>query len=101
MSSQEEQTEQRRSNLGELAKLGAEIYPRRFDRRHAISELVGQYGERTRDELEEARIESKTSGRILAIRSFGKANFLVISDGIARIQAYIRHDAPPPLDFQI
>jgi lysyl-tRNA synthetase class 2 len=101
MSSQEEQTEQRRSNLGELAKLGVEIYPRRFDRRHAISELVGQYGERTHDELEEARIETKTSGRILAIRSFGKANFLVLSDGIARIQAYIRHDALPPLDFQI
>ena len=90
MSSQEEQIQQRRSNLEELAKLGVEIYPRRFDRRHTISELVGQYGERTHDELEAARIETKTSGRILAIRSFGKANFLVLSDGIARIQVYIR-----------
>ncbi len=100
MSSQEEQIQQRRSNLEELAKLGVEIYPRRFDRRHTISELVGQHGERTHDELEADRIETRTSGRILAIRSFGKANFLVLSDGIARIQVYIRQDALPPLEFQ-
>jgi len=101
MSSQEEQIQQRRSNLEELAKLGVEIYPRRFDRRHTISELVQEYGERTHDELEGDRIETTTSGRILAIRSFGKANFLVLSDGIARIQVYIRQDALPPLEFQI
>ncbi len=101
MSSQEEQIRQRRSNLEGLAKLGVEIYPRRFDRRHTISELVRQYGERTHDDLEETRIETTTSGRILAIRSFGKANFLVLSDGIARTQVYIRQDGLPPLGFQI
>src|SRR5580765_4293617 len=101
MSSQEEQPQQRRSNLEELARLGVEIYPRRFDRRQTISELVREHGERTHDDLEEARLETKTSGRILAIRSFGKANFLVLSDGLARIQIYIRQDALPPLDFQI
>jgi lysyl-tRNA synthetase, class II len=101
MSSQEEQVQQRRSNLEELTKLGVQIYPRRFDRRHTISELVQQYGERTHDELEADRTETTTSGRILAIRSFGKANFLVLSDGIARIQVYIRQDALPPLEFQI
>jgi hypothetical protein len=31
-----------------------------------------------------------TSGRILGIRSFGKANFLVLSDGRERIQVYIK-----------
>ena len=101
MSSQEEQIQQRRANLEELAKLGVEVYPRRFDRRHTISVLVDQYGGRSHDELEADRIETTTSGRILAIRSFGKANFLVVSDGLAKIQVYIRQDALPPLDFQI
>src|SRR5437870_8560249 len=77
MSSQDEQIQQRRANLNELAKLGIDVYPRRFERRHTIADLVSQYGERTRDELEAERIETTTSGRILAIRSFGKANFLV------------------------
>ena len=101
MSSQEEQVQQRRSNLEELARLGVEIYPRRFDRRQTISELVAQYGERSHDDLETERIETTVGGRILAIRSFGKANFLVLSDGLAKVQVYIRQDALPPLDFQI
>src|SRR3979409_2126833 len=101
MSSESDQTEQRRTNLTELEKLGVEIYPRTFERRHAISELVDRYGARTHDELEAERIESITSGRILAIRAFGKANFLVLSDGHAKIQAYIRQDALPELDFKI
>jgi lysyl-tRNA synthetase class 2 len=101
MSSQDEQTQQRQSNLAELEKLGIEIYPSTFERRHTITELVDAYGQRTHDELEGDRIETITSGRILAIRAFGKANFLVLSDGHAKIQVYIRMDSLPELDFKI
>jgi lysyl-tRNA synthetase class 2 len=101
MTSQEEQLQQRLDNLSELSRLGVDVYPRRFDRRHSIATLVEQYGARTHDELEADRIETITSGRILAIRSFGKANFLVLSDGLAKIQVYIRQDSVPALDFQI
>jgi lysyl-tRNA synthetase class 2 len=101
MSSQDEQVQQRQSNLAELAKLGVETYPRTFERRHTIAELVDAYGSRTHDELEADRIETTTAGRILAIRAFGKANFLVLSDGRAKIQVYVRQDALPELDFKI
>jgi lysyl-tRNA synthetase, class II len=101
MSSQDEQAQQRRANLEELSKLGVEIYPRTFERRHTISQLVEDHGPRTHDELEAARTETVTSGRILGIRSFGKANFLVISDGRARMQVYLRQDSMPELDFKI
>ena len=101
MSSQEEQIQQRRANLEAIKKLGVDIYPRRFVPRHVVSELVETYGEQTSDVLETERPESITAGRILAIRLFGKANFLVVSDGRARIQVYIREDSLPTLDFQI
>ncbi len=101
MSSEDEQIQQRRANLAGLGKLGIEIYPRTFERRHTISALVDTYGHRSRDELEADRIETKTGGRILAIRAFGKANFLVLSDGHAKIQVYIRQDSMPELDFKI
>jgi lysyl-tRNA synthetase class 2 len=97
----EEQIQQRRANLGELRKLGVDVYPRRFDRRHTVSELVDLHGARTHDELEETHAFTVTSGRILAIRAFGKANFLVLSDGRARIQVYIRQDSVPELEFKI
>ena len=101
MSSHDEQVQQRQSNLAELARLGVETYPRIFERQHTISALVDAYGARTHDELEAEHVPTVTSGRILAIRAFGKANFLVLSDGHAKIQAYVRQDALPELDFKI
>jgi lysyl-tRNA synthetase class 2 len=35
------------------------------------------------------------------MRAFGKANFLVLSDGRARLQVYVRADSVPALDFQL
>jgi len=97
----EEQIQQRRANLAELRSLGVDTYPRRFDRQHTVSELIDRHGTRTHDELEETHAHTVTSGRIMAIRAFGKANFLVLSDGHARIQVYIRQDSLPEIDFKI
>ena len=55
MSSHDEQVQQRRAKLDALAALGVETYPRTFERRHTISELVGAYGQRSHDELEADR----------------------------------------------
>jgi lysyl-tRNA synthetase class 2 len=101
MSSEDELIEQRQRNLEALKALGIDVYPRRFDALQTISDLVAAYGQQNREELEAASVVTKTSGRILAIRSFGKANFLVLSDGRAKIQAYVRQDSLPPLDFDI
>src|SRR5260221_14517587 len=100
MSSQEEQIQQRQANLAELSTLGIEIYPRRFERRHTISELVDAYGQRSHDELEGDRIETITGGRIFAVPGVGKANFLVLSHGRAKNQVYIPQDSVPGLDFR-
>ena len=100
MSAEDEQIQQRKSNLAELAKLGVEIYPRTFERRHTITELVDAFGQRSHDELEAEHIQTITAGRILAIRAFGKANFLVLSDGRNRVQVYLRQDSLPELDFK-
>src|SRR5256886_2738170 len=101
MSSQSESVGHAGHNFESLGGLGIDVYPRTFERRHTITQLVDAYGERTRDELEAERIETRTSGRILAVRSFGKANFLVLSDGGAKVQVYIRQDSLPDLDFRI
>jgi len=101
MSAKDEQIAQRRANLDDLARLGVEIYPRKFERQHTIDALVAGFGARSHDELEAERVTTVTSGRVLAIRSFGKANFLVITDGRAKLQVYVRQDSMPELDFKI
>jgi lysyl-tRNA synthetase class 2 len=96
-----DQLRQRRANFEELQRLGVPPYPRVFERTDGIQALVDAHGEKTHDELEAARVETRTAGRVLAIRSFGKANVLAISDGHARIQVYVRKDALSERDFAI
>src|SRR5262245_115487 len=75
-----DQVAQRRANFEALRNLGVEQYPHAYDRSHTVTALVDAYSARTGEELTAERIETRTAGRVLAIRSFGKANFLVISD---------------------
>ena len=96
-----DQVVQRRANLEELKKLGVDPYPRRFEIDATVDAVVAQHGHRTAEELEAAQPRARTAGRILSIRSFGKANFLVISDGRARVQVYVRQDSLPERDFRI
>jgi lysyl-tRNA synthetase class 2 len=92
---------QRRRNLAELARLGVPLHPHSFDRTHTVQALVEQYGGQSSEALEGAAPRAATAGRILAIRSFGKANFLVISDGRAKVQVYLRQDSLPEVDFKV
>jgi lysyl-tRNA synthetase, class II len=96
-----DQVVQRRANLEELRKLGVRPYPHRFDPQATIDDIVRAHGDKTGEALDAEQITTRTAGRILAIRSFGKANFLVLSDGKSRIQVYIRQDALSERDFQI
>ena len=101
MSDDNELVQQRKANLAQIQALGIDVYPRTFTRTDTIDALVAAHGGTSHDDLEVQRPETVTGGRILAIRSFGKANFLVLTDGRARIQAYIRQDALPAIDFQL
>jgi lysyl-tRNA synthetase, class II len=93
--------QQRRANFEELRRLGVDPYPRKFERTDTVEALVEAHGSKPGGELEAAAIRTTTAGRVLAIRAFGKANFVVISDGVARIQVYIRQDSLPERDFAI
>ena len=101
MSSEDEQIQQRRANLAKLGEMGVGAYPHRFNRTDTIGDLVGAHGAKSGPELEATRITATTSGRILGIRSFGKANFLVLSDGRSRIQVYIKKDSLSDRDFEV
>ena len=99
--SDSDQVQQRRANLDELRQLGVDTYPHRFQTEATVDALVEEHGAKSGAELEAAAPTTRVAGRILGIRSFGKANFLVISDGLARIQVYVRQDSVPERDFRV
>ena len=84
---------QRRANFEELTSLGVHPYPYAYEATHRIADLVAAYGETSGDVLEAEPVLVRAAGRILGLRTFGKANFLVLSDGAATIQAYVREDS--------
>jgi lysyl-tRNA synthetase class 2 len=101
MSNESEQSDQRRANLEAITRLGFAAYPHKCATTDTVTALVDRHGERAKEELEASRVETITAGRILSIRSFGKAGFLVLSDGRRRIQVYLRQDALSERDFAL
>jgi len=96
-----DQVIQRRANLDELKKLGVDPYPKRFEGGVPIGLVVTEHGAKTAQELDTPRITVRTAGRILAIRGFGKAGFLQLSDGMARVQVYVRQDSVSAHDYSV
>lgn len=96
-----DQQQQRRANYESLQALGIDLYPGRFARSDTLGDLVDKHGSQSARELEEQRFKTTTAGRVVAIRSFGKANFLVLFDGCTRLQVYVRKDSVSELDFHV
>ena len=96
-----DQLRQRRDNLSELRALGVEPYPRSFGLTDSVSMLVETHGNTAAEALDADHVQTAVAGRVVAIRSFGKANFLVIFDGRSRIQVYVRQDSVSERDITI
>ena len=101
MSNEAEQIAQRRAKLEELVQLGVPAYPTRFERTATLAAVVAAHEGKSGEVLESERPEVRVAGRVLGIRGFGKANFLVLSDGLRRLQVYVREDSLPKDDFRI
>jgi len=99
MSSEVVQAEQRKANLEAIKALGFAAYPNRFDASHTVSQLVDANGGKGAEELAASPVDTTAAGRIVSIRNFGKAAFLVLSDGRRRIQVYLRQDALSERDY--
>ncbi|MDZ4340959.1 MAG: lysine--tRNA ligase [Candidatus Binatia bacterium] len=87
-----EQMEVRRRKLAELKGAGQSIYPNDFKPTHTASGVAAQFGSLADEELVAAVHDIRLAGRIMAIRSFGKAAFFHIQDRRGRLQVYARKD---------
>jgi len=87
-----EQTEVRRQKLLKLKDAGAPLYPNDFKPEHLSADLLARYGELPDDRLAALTEKFSLAGRIMALRSFGKASFFHLQDRKGRIQVYVRRD---------
>ena len=81
--------------------LGVVVYATRFDRANTVTDAIAAFEGKTGDQLEQAPVELKIAGRVVAVNRFGKAGSLRLSDGATRIQIFIRKDVVSELDFAV
>jgi len=82
--------QQRIKKLDEISAMGQKAYAGRFDVSASAQELLNAYGDSPKEVLDSKRIEVTVAGRIIAMRSFGKACFSHIQDGSGRVQIYFQ-----------
>ncbi len=83
--------EVRKEKLKKLREQGKD-YPNSFRRNELAKELIKEYSDLSKDDLENTSISVKVAGRIMLRRLMGKASFTTIQDMSAQIQLYLRED---------
>jgi lysyl-tRNA synthetase, class II len=94
MANEEEILKSRRERAERLRAAGVELFPARIPEGIArLPELVAELGPRSAEELEASPREACVAGRIMILRSFGKAAFLNVQAEGAVIQVWVKRDS--------
>jgi lysyl-tRNA synthetase class 2 len=105
--SEQELIANRRAARDRIAALGRPLYPNRYDLTHSVSEAVARFGPLDAAAIDALGAEGtacavSVPGRITALRRMGKkAAFVDLSDGLERLQAYLRQDALREGDWEL
>lgn len=83
----------RREKLKSLQEKGINAFGQKFERTHTAKDMVEQFADLTKEELDSQNNEVVLAGRVMTKRGKGKAGFAHIQDLTGRIQIYVRKDA--------
>jgi len=93
--------ELRKEKLKQIEALGGQAYPYTYDPTHTLPEILAQYGESTGEQLSANRVDVRAAGRIMAIRTMGKAAFVHLQQRGRQLQLYIKKDAVGEKGFEL
>ena len=69
-------------------EMGVDHFPNTYKKDTDIADFIQNYGSQDPDELLAVNTEHRLAGRIMAVRSFGKASFIHFQDGSGKLQAF-------------
>lgn len=91
----------RREKMNSLREKGMDPFGKRFERTHLTDQLISEYGEMEKEDIEAKNVSVKIAGRIMTKRGKGKAGFAHIQDLAGQIQIYIRQDAVGEEQYEV
>jgi lysyl-tRNA synthetase class 2 len=83
----------RREKLKNLQDKGINAFGQKFERTHTAEDMVKQFADFTKEELDAQNNAVTLAGRVMTKRGKGKAGFAHIQDLTGRIQIYVRKDS--------
>ncbi len=93
--------EQRQKKAEEIRKKGGSPYPQNIRPTHTAGEILAECGNLKGPELEKLQKTFAVAGRLLFLRSFGKAAFLKVADYTGKIQIYIEKQIVGEEQFEL
>lgn len=96
-----DQMRARREKMDALREAGIDPFGHRFDRTHNSQQIRDAFGDKTKEELEEAGAKVVIAGRMMTKRGKGKVGFADIQDRDGRMQIYVRKDMVGEENYQI
>lgn len=82
----------RREKMNDMRDKGLAPFGDKFSRTHVASDLIADYNQFSKEELEEKAVDVTVAGRIMTKRGKGKVGFSHIQDFSGQIQLYVRKD---------
>ena len=84
-----DQVQQRKTKLKALRSEGFN-YPNHFKPNSLHDDIIKEYGQYSKEQLEKMHVEVAVAGRMMTRREMGKASFCNLQDMTGALQAYIR-----------
>ncbi|HOX46954.1 MAG TPA: lysine--tRNA ligase [Myxococcota bacterium] len=97
----DEQSRQRRLKLDALRERNLPLYPNDFRPEHHTADVQAAHGEAPAEALAESTARYSLAGRVMALRSFGKAAFLKLRDRTGDLQIFASRDGLGEDSFQL
>ena len=92
---------QRLKKAEALRALGVNPYGNAYTPAHLTAELLARYGEQPAEEIAKDPGDWSLAGRVLAVRSFGKAAFLKLRDRAGDLQVWVKKDKVGESAFEV
>src|SRR5687767_13540947 len=99
--SERELVAQRIRKADELKALGVDPFGNGHHPANLTSEVMGRYGDAPTEEIAKDPGRWSIAGRVLAVRSFGKAAFIRVRDSGGEIQVWVKKDRVDARAFEV
>jgi len=91
----------RLEKIAALKAAGVDLYPNDAKPQNTTAEIMDKFGTNDNDSLTGLTEQFSLAGRLMAIRSFGKAAFVKIQDRKGQMQCYVAKNILSEQDFSI